>query len=233
MLNTKATHSQPQVVLCLRRQPAEDPPTLVAGDGWRCRRHERRGVPRPARTTWLGAPIRTAPTDLLAYREILSRVRPDWVVEISSNDEGRAAFLASICELVAHGRVLSIHSSDDGALPQHARLQCFSGAPLDPAVRDRVHAIVGGGNAVVLLGACAARATTAAQFEAYFDLIGVGSYAIVTDTIVNGRPVWTLFGPGPGEAVKQILTRHGEFVADPEMGKYALSRSTLGDSSAG
>ena len=28
-------------------------------------------------TTWLGAPIHTAPTDLLAYQEIVSRVRPD------------------------------------------------------------------------------------------------------------------------------------------------------------
>jgi cephalosporin hydroxylase len=180
------------------------------------------------RTTWLGAPIRTAPTDLLAYQEIVSRVRPDWVVEIGGSDQGRAVFLASICELIGHGRVLSIRGADDGASPQHARLQLCSGAPLDRPVRDQVHVLVGAGNAVVVLGACADRATTAAQFEAYVDLVGVGSYAIVTDTIVNGRPVWTSFGPGPGEAVKQILTRNGDFVADPAMEKYALSFNTGG-----
>jgi cephalosporin hydroxylase len=86
-----------------------------------------------------------------------------------------------------------------------------------------VHAFVGAANAVVVLGACSDRAATAAQFEAYAQLVGVGSYVVVADTIVNGRPVWPAHGPGPGEAVKQILTRHGEFVADPDMEKYCLS----------
>ena len=51
----------------------------------------------------------------------------------------------------------------------------------------------------------------------------MGSYVVVTDTVVNGHPVWTGFGPGPAEAVKQILTRHGDFVADPAMEKYSLT----------
>jgi cephalosporin hydroxylase len=175
------------------------------------------------RTTWLGAPIYSAPTDLLAYQEIISRVRPDWVVEIGANDEGRAMFLASICELAGHGRVLSIRDADAPSPPPHARLQVCTGLLLDPVVRERVHALVGDGNAIVVLGACADRATTAAQFQAYADLVQVGSYVIVTDSIVNGRPVWPSFGPGPAEAIKQILTRHGEFVSDPEMEKYSLS----------
>jgi cephalosporin hydroxylase len=176
--------------------------------------------------TWLGAPVHTAPTDLLAYQEIVSRVRPDWVVDIGTNDPGRATFLASICELIGNGRVLSIRDdgcAESGGPPPHQRLQCCTGTALDPGVRDRVHALVGPRNAVVVLGARADRATTSAQFEAYADLTGIGSYVIVTDTIVNGRPVWPSHGPGPGEAVKQILTSHGEFVADPAMEKYALS----------
>jgi cephalosporin hydroxylase len=174
-------------------------------------------------TTWLGAPVHTAPTDLLAYQEILSGVRPDWIIEVGTSDEGRAAFLVSICELLRHGRVLSIRdpAGDDPA--PHPRLRCCPGAPLDPATGEYVRTVVGTGNAVVVLGACGDRATTAAQFEAYADLVGVGSYVVVTDTIVNGHPVWTAFGAGPAEAVKQILNRHGEFVADPAMEKYAFS----------
>ena len=51
----------------------------------------------------------------------------------------------------------------------------------------------------------------------------VGSYVIVTDTIVNGNPVWAGFGPGPAEGVKKILTRNGDFVADPALEKYSLT----------
>jgi cephalosporin hydroxylase len=175
------------------------------------------------RTTWLGAPVRTAPTDLVAYQELVSRVRPDWVVEIGTRDEGRATFLASICELVGHGQVVSIRDPDAGEPAPHPRLHVYTGDPLDPAVSDKVHALVDGGNAVVLLGGCADRGATAAQFEAYADLVDAGSYVVVTDTVVNGRPVWPSFGPGPAEATKQILGRHGDFVADPGMEKYALT----------
>jgi cephalosporin hydroxylase len=173
--------------------------------------------------TWLGEPISSAPTDLLAYQEILSRVRPDWVVEIGVSDEGRAAFLASICELIGHGQVISIRGAEALEPPPRARLRCCSGRPLDPAIRAHVHDLVGSGNAVVVLGARADRATTVQAFEAYSDLVGVGSYVVVTDTVVNGRPVWPSFGPGPFEGVKQILNVHGGFVPDPAMEKYALS----------
>jgi cephalosporin hydroxylase len=173
--------------------------------------------------TWLGESIHTAPTDLLAYQEIVSRVRPDWVIEVSASDQGRAAFLASICDLIGHGRVFAIRGDGGSDPAPHPRLLWRAGPPVDPATRDEVHALVGSGNAVLVLGGCVDRASTVAQFEAYADLVGVGSYVVVTDTIVNGRPVWPSFGPGPGEAVKQILARHGEFAPDPAMEKYALS----------
>jgi cephalosporin hydroxylase len=174
-------------------------------------------------TTWLGEPVHTAPTDLLAYQEILSRVRPDWVVEVGASDEGRAAFLASVCELISHGQVLSLRTPEAPEPAPHPRVRTCTGPPLDPETHRQVHELVGAGNAVVVLGACTDRATTAGQFEAYADLVGIGSYVVVTDTVVNGRPVWPSFGPGPFEAVKQILNLHGEFVPDPDMEKYALT----------
>jgi cephalosporin hydroxylase len=175
-------------------------------------------------TTWLGRRITTAPTDLLAYQEAIASVRPDWVVETGTGDGGRALFLASICELVGHGQVLSVGAVHGPDLPQHPRLRYHTGAPHDRETGAAVRGIVGeAGRALVVLGSLADRPTTHSEFELYAPLVPVGSYVVVADTIVNGHPVWPAFGPGPLEAVKQVLTRHGEFVQDPAMEKYSLS----------
>ena len=62
------------------------------------------------RETTLARAVRsTRPaTDLIAYQELLTRVRPDWIVETGTGNGGRALFLASICELLGHGQVLSV-----------------------------------------------------------------------------------------------------------------------------
>jgi cephalosporin hydroxylase len=191
-------------------------------------------------TTWLGRQVRTAPTDLLAYQEIIGTVRPDVVIDVIGSgdhpgsevvDAGRAGFLASVCDLVGHGTVAALGvagTAAGGDEPGHPRLRRFAGDPLDPATVEAVEALVAGGSAVVVLGACADRATTVRAFEAYHRLVPVGSYVVVTDTVVNGHPVWTSFGPGPLEAVKQILSRHGEYMADPAMEKYHLTFNPSG-----
>jgi cephalosporin hydroxylase len=175
------------------------------------------------RTTWLGRRITSAPTDLLAYQELVARVRPDCVIEVGTGDGGRALFLASICELVGHGQVLSMDEPLAEDLPQHPRLRYLAGAAHDADVARKVHEAVGDVTCLVVLGAAADRTVTAAQFEAFAPLVPVGSYVVVADTIVNGHPVWPAFGDGPAEATKQILTRHGEFATDPTMEKYSLT----------
>jgi cephalosporin hydroxylase len=75
----------------------------------------------------------------------------------------------------------------------------------------------------VVLGSRENLSNTAQQFEGLVPLVPVGSYVIVTDTIVNGNPVWSGFGVGLGEGVKKILAQNGDFVADPQLEKYSLT----------
>jgi cephalosporin hydroxylase len=58
-------------------------------------------------------------------------------------------------------------------------------------------------------------------FENYRELVPIGSYLVIEDTILGGRPVWTGFGVGPW-GVAQKLTREGDFAADPSL-EYALT----------
>ena len=108
-------------------------------------------------------------------------------------------------------------------MPVHPRITYVRGRPQDEAPIAEVRSLVGAGRALVILGSCTDRHKTSLEFGAYQDLVPVGSYVVITDTVVNGHPVWTGFGPGPAEAVKQILTRYGDFVADPELEKYSLT----------
>ena len=60
-------------------------------------------------------------------------------------------------------------------------------------------------------------------FERYSPLVPVGGYVVVENTVVNGRPVVSGFGPGPHEAVVAILGRHPDFVADPAGERYTVT----------
>jgi len=55
----------------------------------------------------------------------------------------------------------------------------------------------------------------------------VDGYLVLEDTILNGHPVWTGFGPGPHEAAKRI-TDSGDFVRAPSIERYAFSFSRGG-----
>jgi cephalosporin hydroxylase len=174
------------------------------------------------RALWLGRATHRAPTDLFVYQELLHRVRPDWIVETRTGVGGRALFLATICDLLDHGQVLSIDHARLGEPPEHPRITYLHGDPGAPATGARAKEIVGEDpRALAILGGAAAPAVMAA-FRNYAPLVPVGSYVIVEDTILEGNPVWPDFGPGPRTAVPGILDMR-EFVAEPSLERFALT----------
>jgi cephalosporin hydroxylase len=174
------------------------------------------------RTSWLDRWTHRPPTDLVAYQELICRVGPEWIVETRTGAGGRALFLASICDLVGSGQVLSIDSYPLADPPEHPRITYLRG---DPAAEDtaaqvretigerpRGMVILGGGARVQVLGA----------FRNYAPLVPIGSYVVVEDTILEGNPVWPDFGLGPATVVTEIVNE-GEFVPDPSLERFALT----------
>ena len=78
----------------------------------------------------------------------------------------------------------------------------------------------------MILGERVRHRRTVAAFNGYHGLVPVGSYVVVENTVVNGNPVWTGFGPGPKEAVVEILAGHPDFTVDRsrERGLVSLNR---------
>lgn len=175
-------------------------------------------------TTWLGRPLPKAPTDLIAYQEMVTRAKPDWIIDLPTGDGVRAFFFATICELLGHGQVLSIDPDDGTDRPVHPRITYLRGPTTNKQTLEDARSVVGDdANGLVILGSSGSRQQTMAEFKAYSPFVGIGSYAVVENTIVNGHPVWPEFGPGPWEAVKQLLNRRTEFMPDPTLERFALT----------
>jgi cephalosporin hydroxylase/predicted O-methyltransferase YrrM/glycosyltransferase involved in cell wall biosynthesis len=173
--------------------------------------------------TWLGQRVPHPPADLIAYQAIVATARPDFIVETNRRSGGRALFLASVCDLVDHGHIISVSPSSEARLPDHPRITYVDGGPLDDEVMTKVHGMVGDPpNAMLVLG-LAGRFGLVHTFDKYADLVPVGSYVIFEETIVNGHPVWPGMGPGPHEAVTQILRSRGDFVQDTDMERFGVS----------
>jgi cephalosporin hydroxylase len=173
--------------------------------------------------TWLGTPMKRPPTDVLVYQELLTEVRPDWVVELHASDPGRARFLASICDLLDHGQVVAVgpHAS---VLPDHPRIHRVTGDPNEVATVDEVHQLVDGSPArALLLLSLAGKPALTRAFGNYEGLVPPGSYVVVEDTIVNGHPVWEGMGPGPFEAAREILKGRPDFAPDPRRERFGLT----------
>ena len=180
-------------------------------------------------THWMGQRLSKLPGDMVIIQEILTKVRPDWIVHTGTANGGLDWFLATICDLLDHGQVISIDRKLHEDLPRHDRITYIEGEAHLSKVNKQVTDLTGpDSHAVVILGTKANSARTSAEFHIYEDLVPEGSYLIVEDTIVGGHPVWGNFGVGPYEAVKGITETRGDFVSDTSLEKYGLTFNTTG-----
>ena len=174
------------------------------------------------RTTWLGKSTHRPPTDLFAYQELIWGLRPEWIVETRTGSGGRALFLASICDLIGAGQVLSIDGYPLGNPPDHPRITYLHGDPAAEDTAAQARDIVGERpKGLVILGAAAGPQVLGA-FRNYAPFVPVGSYVVVEDTIFGDNPVWPDFGPRPAGAVEHIVDE-GEFVRDRSLERFALT----------
>lgn len=186
-------------------------------------------------TRWLGAEVQKCPTDLWIYQELIHDARPDVIVETGTLYGGSACFLASICDAVGHGEVVTIDVTEHPDRPQHQRIRYLTGSSVDMEMVERVRALVGNGRAMVVLDSDHTKPHVLAEMNAYGPMVAAGCYMVVEDTNINGHPVpadnegfpWTE-GPGPWEAVDEFLSRDATFEIDASMGKFLLTQNPRG-----
>jgi cephalosporin hydroxylase len=176
------------------------------------------------RTFWLGVPAQKTPFDLWTYQELLYEVRPRVIVETGTAHGGSALFLATVCDALRRGEVVSVDIHDPGGRPRHPRITYVEGSSTSPEVFRRVVELVAGREPVlVVLDSDHARDHVLEELRLYAPLVTPGSYLVVEDTNVNGRPVFPDHGPGPAEALEAYLGEGAEFDVDADREKFGLT----------
>ena len=178
--------------------------------------------------TWLGAQALKNPLDLWVYQEIMFETKPEVVVETGTYRGGSALYLASLCDLLGRGEVVSIDVEpmrDD--YPEHPRITYLAGrSSTDPAVVAEVRERVGERPVLVILDSDHSQAHVEAELAAYAPLVPVGCYVIVEDSNI-GRIRKDLM-PGPLEAIERFLARTDEFVIDRDREKFLITFNPSG-----
>ena len=180
------------------------------------------------RATWLGAQALKNPLDLWVYQEIMAETRPELVVETGTYRGGSAYYLASICDLLGAGEVVSIDiESVRDDYPMHSRITYLGGrSSTDPDVVAEVRARAEGKRTLVILDSDHSQAHVEAELAEYVPFVPVGSYVIVEDSNVGQIRKDLL--PGPLEAIEAFLARTDEFEIDREREKFLITFNPSG-----
>ena len=179
-------------------------------------------------TYWLGAPVVKSPLDMWIYQEILFSRRPDVIIETGTAFGGSALFLATICDLIGAGRIVTVDIEPRDDRPSHPRISYLVGDSIDPEIVGLVRREVADGEkAMVILDSKHHRDHVLAEMRAYGSLVTEAQYMIVEDTTINlgvpkpkGRPYPR---PGPREAVEEFLAGQDKFVLDRSWEKLFMS----------
>lgn len=169
---------------------------------------------------WLGERFFHLPGDMLALQHLFWTVRPQAAVLTGIAAGGGPVFAASMLDLLGgERRVIAIdpvvHADVRVCFARHPQAKCIEiveGRTTDKTVFDHVRERVAGlGPVLVVLDHEHTHAHVLRELELYSQLVSVGSYLVVLDTIMEDLPdgffAGKPYGKGnnPGTALRAFL----------------------------
>lgn len=180
--------------------------------------------------TWCGLPIIQFPQDIVALQEIIWEVKPDLIIETGVARGGSLIFSASMMQLLGgNGHVLGIdieirphNRTEIEEHPFTKRITLLEGSSVDTEILGKVKEFVKPyKNVLVLLDSNHTHDHVLQELNAYADLVSIGSYCIVYDTVIEdmednhwvGKRPWSK-GNNPKTAVWEFLKKNSNFEPD-------------------
>ncbi len=178
--------------------------------------------------SWLGHRVLKCPADLMMYQEILFDTQPDIIIETGTFSGGSALFMASVCEMMGKGRIITVDINAHPGLPAHERITYLNGSSITPELIATLQTEIKDKKTMVILDSDHRKAHVLEELKLYHSFVSPGCYLIVEDTNVNGHPTLPQHGPGPMEAVDEFLVGRSDFVIDRDRERYVITLNPRG-----
>jgi len=174
------------------------------------------------KNTFLGYEIQQCPLDLQLYQELVTRIRPSFVLQTGVNQGGSLLYFASLLDLIKAGVEavvigIDITLTERARALTHSRIRLIEGDSTERAVIQKVRDLVAGRTGLVSLDSDHSKAHVLKELQIYKEFVGIRGYLVAEDTNINGHPVLPGWGAGPFEAVEEFLKLDDCFVRDDEL----------------
>ena len=195
---------------------------------------------------WFDRPIIQYPQDIVAFQSLVSKVKPELIIETGIAHGGSLVLSASLLSILdvmdgldprqssrkVVGVDIDIRPHNRKALDEHPlrfKMELIEGSSINPDIVRQVRSYADGVDRVLIsLDSNHTHEHALAELNAYADLVSLGSYCIVFDTVIEDLPAgsfpnrpWDV-GNNPKTAVHEWIKDHPEFEIDKSIDSKLL-----------
>lgn len=197
--------------------------------------------------SWLGRPIIQYPQDIVALQELIYQIKPDLIIETGIAHGGSVIFSASMLAMLEYEDAVNNNIALDPASPKRkvlgididirehnkreieassmiSRIEMIEGSSISESTIEKVRSFAQPFKKVLLiLDSNHTHEHVLSELNAYSDLVTVGSYCVVMDTIIQDMPdnmfadrPWNKTN-NPKTAVREFLRSNDNFDVDRDL----------------
>lgn len=179
-------------------------------------------------STYFGVPAVKNPADAWIYREIITEMQPDVIVEVGVKHGGGSLMYAHLCDLMGKGRVIGIDimlSQVYQQVKDHPRITLLEGDACSQF--SKVKSLIKDTDRVLVIEDSAhSYENTINVLNTYSELIRIGDYFIVEDSI-NYEGVFPNQDFGVARAITDFVAQ-GNFISDRSKEAYTITWNPRG-----
>jgi cephalosporin hydroxylase len=182
------------------------------------------------KVSWMGVTARKMVLDAWVYQQIIYEVKPDFIIEIGNAEGGSTKYLANMLDLLGRGEVIAVDIDHSLFQVEHPRIHLITGDSLAPETLTKVAEIARGGRGLVIHYEDHSREHVLSDLHAYARFVGVGSYLIIEDTVIDlfraGDGLGSVNGPMAG--VEQFVREDARFQIDASREYFVITFNPRG-----